>query len=279
MKTLYITDLDGTLLDDTAHVSPRSAAILSDLSRRGALISVATARTPATVVPLLADVYTATDLVVMTGAALWDTRAGRFADISILSETEARAVVAGFEGSGISPFCYCLRDDSSLEVYHAAANLNPAEAAFVEQRTGLLLKKFHLATPAPEAQLSRMVLAFAMGSREGIVAVAERLSASTSCYVSYYKDTYNEDMWLLEVFAGGVSKANRARQLAERLGVDRIVAFGDNLNDIPLLRLADVAVAVSNALPETKAEADIIIGANTDDAVARFIAYDFANNK
>ncbi len=52
------------------------------------------------------------------------------------------------------------------------------------------------------------------------------------------------------------------------------MAFGDNINDLPMMREADLAVAVSNALPEVKDAADIVIGANTDDAVARFILYD-----
>ena len=50
-----------------------------------------------------------------------------------------------------------------------------------------------------------------------------------------------------------------------------MIAFGDNLNDIPMMRVADVAVAVGNALSQVKAEADVVIGANTADAVAQFI--------
>ena len=42
-----------------------------------------------------------------------------------------------------------------------------------------------------------------------------------------------------------------------------------------MLRSADVAVAVENALPEVKAIADVVIGPNTDDSVARFIQQDF----
>ncbi len=41
-----------------------------------------------------------------------------------------------------------------------------------------------------------------------------------------------------------------------------------------MLQAADVAVAVENALPEVKEIADIVIGPNTDDAVAEFISGD-----
>ncbi|MDE5554439.1 MAG: HAD hydrolase family protein, partial [Muribaculaceae bacterium] len=63
--------MDGTLLGGDSMVSSETAAIISDLTRRGALITVATARTPATVVPLLADTLTTPPAIVMTGAAMW----------------------------------------------------------------------------------------------------------------------------------------------------------------------------------------------------------------
>lgn len=72
MKHLFVTDMDGTLLNEHSKVSPTSAKIISDLSRQGALITVATARTPATVEPLLEDTYTSLPAIVMTGAAMWD---------------------------------------------------------------------------------------------------------------------------------------------------------------------------------------------------------------
>ena len=62
--------MDGTLLARDGKVNARSAEIISRLSRRGALVTVATARTPATVEELLADTYTDIPAIVMTGAAV-----------------------------------------------------------------------------------------------------------------------------------------------------------------------------------------------------------------
>ena len=41
-----------------------------------------------------------------------------------------------------------------------------------------------------------------------------------------------------------------------------------------MMEVADVAVAVENALPEVKEAADIVIGPNTADSVAKFISSD-----
>lgn len=278
MKTLYITDLDGTLLDDNGTVSPATARIITDLSHRGALISVATARTPATVVKLLENTYTTADLVVMTGASLWDRPGHRFVDMHLIPEGDARRMLEIFGGDGVNPFCYTLSGNDHLDVFHAAHTLSPAEGQFVELRKNLALKTFHLGESCPADACGRIVLFFGMGGKDAIVSVAEKLRAATSCYVSYYKDTYSPDLWLLEVFAPGVSKAAGIERLRRRIAADRVVVFGDNLNDIPMLRAADMAVAVDNALPEVKEIADIVIGPNTADSVARFIRDDYLAN-
>ncbi len=275
MKTLYITDLDGTLLTDDARVSDTSAAMLSELSRRGALISVSTARTPATVDILMADTYTTVDMVVMTGAALWNRERHCFENMRLLPRADVDILLQCFEDTGVQPFCYALKDGRCLEVFHGGEQLSPAEQTFVDQRNALALKKFNLATQAPDESKDRMVLMFAVGSKDEIVAVADSASKATPCYVSYYKDTYSPDQWMLEIFAEGVSKAEGVAKLKAAVGADRVVAFGDNLNDIAMLREADVAVVVSNALPEVKAVADVIIGSNNEDSVARYIAADF----
>lgn len=271
--------MDGTLLDSNACISPVSARILSDLTERGALVSVATARTPATVVNILEGVLTAPQLVVMTGSAVWNRTKNCFDSIQLIPEHDVRAMMQVFEQCGLSPFCYTLPQGAShIQVYHAAPTTNRYEQIFVDMRRNLDLKTFNLATPCPTALYNRVALFFGMDHKDAIVSAAQRLQQVTDCYISYYKDTYSDDMWLLEIFAPGVSKAAGIRSLAQRLGADRIVAFGDNLNDISMLKAADVAVAVENALPEVKEIAHCVIGPNTADSVAKFIADDFENS-
>ena len=68
MKTLYVSDLDGTLLNSNSAVSENSKAIINKVIEKGLLFSVATARTPATVMKLLEDVNIQLPMVLMTGA-------------------------------------------------------------------------------------------------------------------------------------------------------------------------------------------------------------------
>lgn len=53
MKTLFVSDLDGTLMQPDATLSPVTVRLLNKAIDAGRLFSVATARTPATVVPIM----------------------------------------------------------------------------------------------------------------------------------------------------------------------------------------------------------------------------------
>ena len=68
------------------------------------------------------------------------------------------------------------------------------------------------------------------------------------------------DAHLIEVVSGGVDKGEALENLAGYLGVrkDEIIAFGDNTNDLPLLKAAGTAVAVANAVPAVKEWADYV---------------------
>ncbi len=270
--TLYATDMDGTLLNNGSFVSPRSAEIISDLTADGALITVATARTPATVEPLMEACHTSVPYVVITGAATFDPRSMRFVDRHIIPQQDCAVLNGLFSKAGIKPFIYHVHDSSHLTVYHDP-KMTDKEYEFYYERRNLALKRF---TFTPMAQPdSNVILFFAIGFKDDIIPLAEAVEATSLFSTSCYPDIFSVGIYILEVYALGVSKASAVLDLKERLGASRLVAFGDNLNDLPLLEVADVAVAVANAQPRVKAAADIVIGPNYNDSVARYIADDF----
>ena len=116
-NTLYITDLDGTLLDACSQVSQRSAAIISELSRKGAMISVATARTPATVDRLLSHTYTTIPFITFTGATMWDRTSRRYIDPQLIGQPVRDRILAILAAEGIHPFIYTIAPDSIIHAY------------------------------------------------------------------------------------------------------------------------------------------------------------------
>lgn len=276
MKTLYVSDMDGTLLGADSRVSERSAALISEAVDSGALVTVATARTPATQGPLTAACGLRMPAIVMTGAAMWHAGDRRFSDTRYFTAEGCSAALAACRRHGVHPFVYTMgADGASLDVYHGADAMNKAEENFYLERKHLAFKRFHMRSQVPDDARANTLICFAMGERTAVERAADALRAETDCSVFCYPDIFNTAVANLEVFAPGVSKAAAIGRLKQRVGVDRLVVFGDNLNDLPMLAVADVAVAVGNAFPEVKAAADVVIDPNTTDSVARFIHDDY----
>lgn len=269
MKTLFVTDLDGTLLGSDSQVSPATRDIITRLTRRGALITVATARTPATVEPLLRGMETSVPAIVMTGAAMWDRRERRFID-PVLLGTAAGETIRCFLDHGVNPFVYSLRDDRYLVVNHNGRALTRAEDKFYQERRGLELKRFVFDEACGyERPFPRAILLLGIGDMPQIESLADALRVRPELSVSAYADIFNPRIGYIEVFSAGVSKAEAVLRLKREIGADHLVVYGDNLNDLPMFDVADESVAVANARPEVKAAATRVIGPNTEDVVAR----------
>ncbi|MBD5179828.1 MAG: Cof-type HAD-IIB family hydrolase [Bacteroidales bacterium] len=272
-NTLYVTDMDGTLLDNNSRVSCESAELIAEMSEEGALITVATARTPATVDPLLSVTHINCPAIVITGAAMWDTRLKVMNHVEKMTATTAGEIIDRFRDNGVDPFVYVVVNPSHLEVYHGT-EMNHAEESFYLERKSLKLKRFLLGHAMTQEAGENVILIFGIGDSGKVIKLADDLKANVDCSVSCYPDIHFPGTHLIEVFKTGVSKAQAVERLAQELGVERIVVFGDNLNDLPMMKVADVAVAVENAFPEVKEAADIVIGSNAAHSVARFIRED-----
>lgn len=277
-KTLYVTDMDGTLLTSDSIVSPQSAKIINQLTDMGARITVATARTPATVVNLLSGTRLLLPAIVMTGAAMYDLSAGDYCNVHFIDPAVVARAVDMFREAGVRPFVYTLRDDQIIHAFHDT-EMSDVEEAFYIMRRDMKLKRFRLGEQLRQADMQRTVLMFCVGAKDLFEPLADRMSAEIGYPVTCYNDIFNDNTAFIEVFAPGVTKSRAVTDLARSCGATRIVAFGDNLNDLSMMRSADLGVAVSNAYDEVKDRADIVIGANDEDAVARWIYKDFTGNE
>ena len=67
------------------------------------------------------------------------------------------------------------------------------------------------------------------------------------------------------------TKANAIIKLKELLGCDRIISFGDAINDIPMFQISNECYAVENAVDELKHLATKVIESNNADGVAKWL--------
>ena len=71
----------------------------------------------------------------------------------------------------------------------------------------------------------------------------------------------------------GISKESAIHKICEALKITTkdIIAFGDDLVDIGMLKLCGTGIAMGNALEEVKKAADIVIGCNDEDGIAKYL--------
>ena len=275
-KTLYVSDLDGTLLHPDAKLSPRTLEMLNRAISEGALFTIATARTPATVAEIVKDLDLRLPAVVMTGTALWDKQSGHYSRVCYMDDAAAKELVKIYDQQQYPTFLYTLRDDM-IHIYHVGGKMNPLEKQFIEERSHNRFKTIHIDSDGSSVlpdYLGDTVLFYGIQPDAESEAVYALTSKVADVRAQKYYDFYGPEIGILEAFSPQSTKANAIKALAQSIGAERIVAFGDNLNDLPMLELADVGVAMENGLEEVKVKADVVIGKNTEDEVAKFILRD-----
>ena len=275
MKTLFLTDLDGTFLNSSAEISEHSGEIIDYLVKQGVLFTVATARTHATVIEMFKDISLPCPLVLMNGVTIYDPQNKRILSTHSIPTDNAKAIVKEFRDRNIEPMLYFQNDDF-IDIYYGELT-NDYQREYVSQRTDCVGKRFiHTTDPVP-LENKRLIYIVCLDYYENIKEIYDAVSSLDIAQCMFYPDNYS-DMYFLEIMSKEVSKASGALEVKRLVGADKMVAFGDNLNDIPLFEIADEAFAVSNAKEELKAIATDVIASNDEDAVAEFILNRYKNN-
>ena len=270
--TLYVSDLDGTLLGEDSQLSAVTVATLNRIiGELGGLFTVATARTPATVVPLMQQVHARLPFIVIGGSAMWNPVSMSYEHTRGIDYMTVNAVADVFDRRGAHPFIYRRHGKNLLHTHHYGP-LSPQEERFIAERQHLPLKQFFLDDRDFRHSDDEALLIFSMNKYAVLKSIADDLRTSVpTCSVMVYHDIFDESEGYLEIFSAGTSKAAAIGDLARQLGAGRVVVFGDNRNDIAMMQAADFSVAVDNAFTEVKSVASEVIGPNTVDSGARWI--------
>ena len=86
-------------------------------------------------------------------------------------------------------------------------------------------------------------------------------------------EVYRSESYFLELVPKGIDKAASLKILLSDIGLstDEMIACGDGFNDIPMIKLAGMGVAMANAQPEVREHADFITLSNDEDGIAQVV--------
>ena len=266
MKTLYVSDLDGTLLRSDQRTSEFTNATINALVQRGMLFSYATARSYHTANKVTRGMTAAFPLIVYNGAFILDKASGKHLLENYFEKASAVKLLHELIASGIQPIVYAFIDGKEKFSYQRD-KVNAATWEFILSRTGDSRER--PVTDTEELLRGEIFYFACIDEPEKLRPFYERYGQVHHCF--YHRDIYSKEQWL-EIMPGKASKANAILQLKELLGCDRLVVFGDGVNDLDMFRAADEAYAVENAVPELKAAATAVIGSNDEDGVAKWLS-------
>lgn len=255
-----VVDLDGTLLNSQHELSPCTERALKAVIAGGVPVALATGKTHHSAQGIIRRLGLTTPGVYLQGLTIFDAD-GVLRYQQTHDPVAAQGAVRYAEANGHTTIIY-----SGMRILVRERN----------HETDMLLA---YGEPEPETVGPLTALAGSIPVNKVIVVdTVERVKSARAQLQAQLDGQVTLVQALdhmLEILPPGTSKGKGVQKLLEMVGVspEHVLAMGDAENDIEMLQLAGVAVAMGQAKPAVKAVADYITASNDEDGVAQAVAH------
>ena len=268
-KTLYVTDLDGTLLNRQDRISPFSIRVINELVAKGMLFTYATARSLVSASKVTQGLSTNIPIIAYNGAFIIQPSTGEVLSQEKFSDEECACVREVLNQYKISPMVYAFIDGVE-RVSWIPQYENDGVRRYLSARPGD--KRFRAVTDQDTLFEGDTFYFTCIGEKDELQPVYEIFSKDQRYRCTLQQELYRPEYWC-EIMPAQASKANAIRKLKEMWGCSRVISFGDAINDIPMFEISDECYAVENAVDELKAAATGVIQSNDNDGVACWLIH------
>lgn len=276
MDQVFITDLDGTLLNSQGFLSMESEAMLNQVvAETTHKIAFATARGLASAQKVVQRVPWNFPVLLNNGAVIYDWNTQKILKIQSIDTQYVQKIVNISADRGVLPFIFTLNEHFEEGIFYQK-NPSVGMKRFLAQRPNdprFLEVDAIQAHPAIEHTQS-LVLMF-IEDYDTLVPLKlyfqEHFKNEVNCLLT--QDQYIPNYFVLEVSSANATKEKGITYLKNLLQIasDDLHLFGDNLNDKGMLALEAHTYAVANAHPAVLEMVQHRIKSNDEDAVAQSI--------
>lgn len=275
--TLYVSDLDGTLLNPQAQLSATTRQGLSRLLDEGLVFTVASARHVSSIQKILQGLPLRLPVISSNGAYISDMVSGRHELVNAMEPALAQALFALMRRQGFMPFVATHGPKGDQLFYQTVSN--EAQQAFVDERLSHADPRLR-ASKDIGRELGDPAVTFVLIDRDGPLRAlqAEIIALCGDAVETHLADDLYRPGWpWLSVHDRRASKDQAIRSLATAYGLAEreVVVFGDEVNDLSMLRKAHRGIAMGNAIEAIKQLAHTVIGPHHEDSMLRFIEGDW----
>lgn len=262
-KTSVIAlDLDGTLTNSQKEVSPRTRQALLKAEAQGAVLVLASGRPTYGIEPV-AECLDMKNL----GGYILSYNGGKIVDCKTNQEIYSKHLP-----DEVIPIIYQYAREHNYALLGYAGNdivteIPDDEYVIEESR----INKMHIRgvdhlLESIEPHPTKLLMT---GHPDLMVKAEAELAAMLESKMEVFRSA----PFFIELVPKGIDKAQSLMRLLDLLHLSpkELIAFGDGYNDLSMIRLAAQGVAMANAAPEVRAEADFVTASNDEDGVALYL--------
>ncbi len=266
---MYVTDLDHTFLRSNLSISDYSAQIWNQKSQ-SALMGIATARSYTKTEELLKKIHINAPLILLDGTVIMNPEK-KIIEMKVLDKEIGDAIVDIGTNHGIDPFIIGVNKNRLHEVFLYPLKLNRHQKEVLQGYKNDPRMQFNPSNATMEKNLKIVYFGYEEQLRPLYHELKKTFGKSIEAKLSPEKYGGGYFLTLLHPHGDKAHALTKVMEYLERDSKD-VTVFGDSVNDIGMFKLAGTSVAVSNALKEVKAVADVVLPhSNDEDGVARYI--------
>ena len=251
---LFVSGFDGAISDEKTGITPYCMFELNQLLKDGMAFTIATERTPASLMADIEMLHLSLPVIAMDGAVLYDMKEKRYLACHGLSKEMTRKIERFLEAQDLHYFLNVVWQDVLLIYYHDFKN---EEEKKLYHELRLSPHRNYVYGERPEE--GNVVYILLVVTNETANFVMERLAEiDIDCELLFLIDKSEtpEEYCHLKIYHKNATKEYMMNRLLETMPQKKTVVFGSNKNDVSMMKAADFSYATAEATPEAIAAAD-----------------------
>lgn len=277
---LFVTDLDGTLLNSDHKLSAYSMNAIKTAMDKGIPICIATGRSYNDILEIISELDVKPYIISSNGASVYNTNGEKMYSISIPKD-QVREIITYLKAQNlefeVADDEYTYITQKGLDILHQeledVGSVDTKKREELEQDVlGLVLSQGNLKV-VPDME----VLLDSIESANSVSSISAYLNKIHMAMEHFTMDkrilTFSSWKYNFEMTSSDTSKGIALKHLCEHLHIDLsdVAVIGDNYNDLSMIKIAGIKGAMGNAVENIKSMADFQAPTNDEDGAAKFL--------
>lgn len=267
---LYVSDLDGTLLNSNQELSDFTRNTINKMIADGVHFTIATARSYSSAEQLIEPLNLKLPIILNNGGFIYDPVKEKFILENYIEKDITQSIVDILLENNVNPIIH-LKNQGKNQMFYRGL-FNYGEKHYYDDRQQAGDDRFTLVQEY-DLENKEIITIFAIDEYENLKALEEKIKSRFNVQIHLFKDVYSNFYWL-EINHPKANKKSGINFLKNQFKFNKIIGFGDNLNDLSMFEVCDEKYAVENAHDELKSNVNGILKSNDHDGVALFLKKD-----